>query len=206
MGNSSEEEATAGRKTRRKFSSVAFAHPFTDRAQSSTTVYTRRDPTPTDSEVIEDGDANPRKVRTLIRSRSEDATPRVREQWGNELWNQGALKESVTLLRSSVAEYEKEASQQQWKDLLKINADVADLGKLADGARKAKSKKGEDDESVDGLSKFSTVALEYSKMLDVVMNQSPEYAGLAWGVCLHSGTRKTLLTLIGNTNATGSPY
>jgi hypothetical protein len=190
MGNSSEEEVTAVRKTRRKFSSVAFADPFTDRAHSSTTVYTRRDATPADSEVIEDRDADPRKVRTLIRSRSEDATPRVRAQWGNELWNQGALKESVTLLRSSVAEYEKEASQQQWKDLLKINADVADLGKLADGARKAKSKKGEDDESVDGLSKFSTVALEYSKMLDVVMNQSPEYAGLAWGVCLHSGHGK----------------
>jgi hypothetical protein len=186
MGNSSDEEATAGAKTRRKFSSVVFA----DRAHSSTTVYTRRDSIPADSEVIEDGDADPRKLRTLTRSRSEDVTPRVREQWGNELWNQGALKESVTLLRSSVAEYEKEASQQQWKDLLKINADVADLGKLADGARKTKSKKGGDDESVDGLSRFSTVALEYSKMLDVVMNQSPEYAGLAWGVCLRSGHGK----------------
>src|SRR5271156_5247653 len=155
MGNSSEEEAKAGAKTRRKFSSVAFA----DRAHSSTTVYTRRDPTPVDSEVIEDGDADPRKVRTLIRSRSEDVTPRVREQWGNELWNQGALKESMTLLRSSVMEYEQEASQQQWKDLLKINADVADLGKLADGARKAEGRKGEDDDSGDGLSKFSTVGL-----------------------------------------------
>jgi hypothetical protein len=192
MGNSSEEEAKAGAKTRRKFSSVAFAHSFADRAYSSTTVSTRRDSTPVDSEVIEDGNADPRKVRTLVRSRSEDVTPRVREQWGNELWNQGALKESMTLLRSSVMDYEKEASQQQWKDLLKINADVADLGKLADGARKAKSRKGEDDESVDGLSKFSTVALEYSKMLDVVMNQSPEYAGLAWGVCLTQWTRKTL--------------
>ena len=127
MGNSSDEETTAGAKTRRKFSSVVFA----DRAHSSTTVYTRRDSIPADSEVIEDGDADTRKLRTLTRSRSEDVTPRVREQWGNELWNQGALKESVTLLRSSVAEYEKEASQQQWKDLLKINADVADFGKLA---------------------------------------------------------------------------
>ena len=189
MENSSDDEATASAKTRRKFS-VVFADAFADRTHSSTTVYTRRDSTLADSEVIEDGDADPRKLPTLKRSCSEDVTPRVREQWGNELWNQGALKESVTLLRSSVAEYEKEASQQQWKDLLKINADVADLGKLADGARKTKSKKGRDDESVDGLSRFSTVALEYSKMLDVVMNQSPEYAGLAWGVCLHSGHGK----------------
>ena len=91
----------------------------------------------------------------------------------------------MTLLRSSVAEYEKEASLQHWNDLRKVNADVADLGKLADEARKTKPKKVDDDEGLDGLSKFSTVALEYSKMLDVVMNQSPEYAGLAWGVCLY---------------------
>jgi hypothetical protein len=189
MGNSSEEETKAGAKRHRELS-VAFTQPFADRAHLGTMVYTHRGSIPVDSEVIEDGDADTRKVRTLIRSRSADVTPRVREQWGKELWGQGALKESVTLLRSSVAEYEKEASQQQWKDLLKINADVADLGKLTDGARKTKSKKGKDDESVDGLSKFSTVALEYSKMLDVVMNQSPEYAGLAWGVCLHGGHGK----------------
>ena len=171
MADSTEKEA----KACGELSSVAFAHPFADRGRSGS-IYT-----------IKDGDSGPRQGRTLPRSRSENLTLQVREQWGNELWSQGALKESVTLLRSSIAEYEKEASQQQWEDLLKINADVADLGKLADGSRKRRSKKGEDDESLDGLSKFSTVALEYSKMLDVVMNQSPEYAGLAWGIRLHGG-------------------
>jgi len=186
MGSSSEEEAEAGARTGRTSSTVAFAHPFADRARPSTTIYSRHNSSPANSEVIEAGDADTSQLRVLVRSRSEDVIPRVREQWGAELWNQGALKESVMLLRSSIADYEKEASQQQWKDLLKINADVADLGKLADGARKTKSKKGGDDESADGLSRFTTVALEYSKMLDVVMNQSPEYAGLAWGVCLQS--------------------
>jgi hypothetical protein len=41
------------------------------------------------------------------------------------------------------------------------------------------------DESDDGLSKFTAVAFEYSKLLDVVMNQAPEYASLAWGVRLN---------------------
>jgi len=173
MSDSAEKEA----KPCGELSSVTFAHPFADRGRSGS-IFT-----------IKDGDTGPRQGRTLLRSRSENLTLQVREQWGNELWSRGALKESITILRSSIAEYEKEASQQQWEDLLKINADVADLGKLADGARKRRSKKGDDDESVNGLSKFSAVALEYSKMLDVVMNQSPEYAGLAWGVRLHAGQR-----------------
>ena len=79
-----------------------------------------------------------------------------------------------------MADYEEVATRQQWTDLLKVHADVGELGTLAYTMRMKKSK-GNEDESVDGLSKFSAVALEYSKMLDVVMNQSPEYAGLAWG-------------------------
>jgi hypothetical protein len=180
MGSSSEDDAKAGAETRRY--SVVFKEPFTDKAGSA---HPRLVFSQVDSQVIEDGNADTSRARTLTRSRSEDVTPRVREQWGNELWSCGPLKESMTLLRSSVAEYEKEASLQHWNDLRKINADVADLGKLADEARKTKRNKVDDDESLDGLSKFSTVALEYSKMLDVVMNQSPEYVGLAWGVCLY---------------------
>jgi hypothetical protein len=120
------------------------------------------------------------KARVLTRTRSEDVAPRVREEWGNELWNQESLKESSLLLRTSVADYEREATIQQWTDLLKVNVDVSELGKLVTDSKK--NKRPTNKETADGLSKFSTVALEYSKMLDVVMNQSPEYAGLAWGV------------------------
>jgi hypothetical protein len=205
MTSSNDEKTEVADKTRRKSSLLSFAHPLAGRTQSSGTVHTRRDSVPTDSEAIEDGEPDPRKMRPLARSRSEDATPRVREQWGCELWNQGALQKSMALLQSSVMEYEQKASEQQWKDLLMINADVADLGKLADGARKKKAKQGKEDESMDGLSKFSTVAIEYSKMLDVVMNQSPEYAGLAWGVRVHQ-TWRSPLTLTGDTNAAGCPH
>jgi hypothetical protein len=120
------------------------------------------------------------QAHVLTRSRSEDVTPRVREEWGDELWNQGALKQSAIFLRESVAEYEKEASIQQWTDLVKVNANISELEKAV--ADSTKNRRLTNDESADGLSNFSKVALEYSKMLDVVMNQAPEYVGLAWGV------------------------
>jgi hypothetical protein len=120
------------------------------------------------------------QAHVLTRSRSEDVAPRVREEWGNELWNQGVLKQSAAFLRESVAEYEKEATIQQWTDLIKVNANISELEKAV--ADSTKNKRLTNDESADGLSNFSKVALEYSKMLDVVMNQAPEYAGLAWGV------------------------
>src|ERR1700761_2966034 len=135
MGSSSEENAESGIKTRREVYSVVFKEPFTDKAGS---VHVRSSFSRIESQVLEDGDADPSRARTLTRSRSEDVTPQVRQQWGAELWSRGPLKESMTLLRSSVAEYEKEASLQQWNDLRKINANVADLGKLADEARKMK--------------------------------------------------------------------
>jgi len=193
-------------------SSVTFTPPFADRTRTSETIYTRHASYPADSQAIEDGDADTSNAPLpLRRTRSNDPTPRVREEWGKELWSRGALKDSMVLLRSSVDEYEKEASRQQWIDLRKINDQVADLGKLADEARKTKHGKvgddGDDDESSGGLSKFSAVALEYSKMLDVVMNQSPEYAGLAWGVCMSiPSTLERILTPTGHTNAPNCPH
>lgn len=180
MESSSEEETTADAKTAKRSSKLAFANPFSHKSRSSTTIYTRKPPSTPSSDQSEPVEADEPKTHVLTRSRSEDVTPRVREEWGNELWNQESLKESALLLRASVAEYEKEATIQQWTDLLKVNADVSELGKLV--ADSKKNKRRTDEETADGLSKFSTVALEYSKMLDVVMNQSPEYAGLAWGV------------------------
>jgi hypothetical protein len=129
----------------------------------------------------------PKERSALVRSQSEDFGPRVKEEWAEQIWADECVKESARALQSSVWDYEKEATRQQWTGLLKINADVAELGKLVESSNIKKSKKAGQDESMDGLTKFTTVALEYSKMLDVVMNQSPEFAGLAWGVggCLH---------------------
>jgi hypothetical protein len=180
MESSSEEETTADAKTAKRNSKLAFINPFSHKSRSSATIYTRKSPSTPSSEHSEPVAADEPQTRVLTRSRSEDVAPWARKEWGDELWNQASLKEGALLLRASVAEYEKEATIQQWTDLLKVNADVSELGKLVADSKENKSPT--DDETADGLSKFSMVALEYSKMLDIVMNQSPEYAGLAWGV------------------------
>ena len=184
METSSEENEDKAGKTRnaktesQRNSKLAFINPFSHNSRSATTIYTRKSSTPT-SDQSEPVAADKPKTRVLTRSRSEDVTPRVREEWGNQLWNQQSLKDSASQLRASVAEYEKEATIQQWTDLLTTHADVSELGVMAADLKKEKRST---EETADGLSKFSKVALEYSKMFDVVMNQAPEYAGLAWGV------------------------
>lgn len=132
------------------------------------------------SEIDEIREVEVGKGRVLTRSHSEDVTPRVRQQWGDQLWEQGALRKSTDALRVSVSDYEEVATRQQWTALLKVHADFGELEQLADTLRKTKSK-GNDDERTDGPSKFTAVALEYLKVLDVIVNQSPEYDCLAWG-------------------------
>ncbi len=125
--------------------------------------------------------------RALTRTRSDEVGIRCKDEWAAGILAQEGLQESVVALRASVADYEKEASTQQWKDLLKIQADIRELGALADSSKaKSHSSSKDMDESADGLGKFTAVAFEYSKLLDVVMNSAPEYAALAWGVRLRS--------------------
>ncbi|KAL9613211.1 MAG: hypothetical protein Q9167_002227 [Letrouitia subvulpina] len=95
---------------------------------------------------------------------------------------------SMLGLRDAAEGYEKHATQRQWDELLVARADVAELGQIAAAANERKGNK----KSPTGMEKFCTVALEYSKLLDVVMNQCPEYASLAWGV--------TKLLLVANIN------
>jgi hypothetical protein len=185
MESSSDEDTGADVKTAKKNVNsknlkLAFINPFAHKSRSSHTAYSRKSPSAPRSDQIEPVAADEPRTHVLTRSRSEDVAPRVREEWGIELWNQESLKKSATFLRDSVAEYEKEATIQQWTDLIKVNANVSELEKaVADSTRNMRLT---NDESADGLSNFTKVALEYSKMLDVVMNQAPEYAGLAWGV------------------------
>ena len=80
-------------------------------------------------------------------------------------------------LRDAAKAYEKLASESHWDTLLTARADVAELGELAKVAQGSKQKN-----PATGMDKLCAVALEYSKLLDVVMNQSPEYASLAWGI------------------------
>ena len=99
------------------------------------------------------------------------------------------MQTSLIQLRQTVQVYEKQASNEKWGELWRIRADVTELDTLAKAALdKQKSRK----TSFKGLERFSMVALEYSKLLDVVMNQCPEYVALAWGV--------TKLLLVANIN------
>lgn len=188
MGSSSEEEVALSAKigktaktiTKKSNLKLAFIHPFSHKSPSPNSAYIRNSPSTLRLDQSDPLAADEPRTHVLTRSRSEDVTPRVREDWGNELWSQEPLKQSAMFLRDSVAEYEKEATIQQWTDLIRVNANISELEKAV--AESTKNKRLINDASVDGLSNFSKVALEYSKMLDVVMNQAPEYAGLAWGV------------------------
>ena len=89
------------------------------------------------------------------------------------------MQTSLINLRQTVQVYEKQATNEKWGELWRIRADVAELDTLAKAAlNKQQSRK----TILKGMERFSTVALEYSKLLDVVMNQCPEYVALAWGV------------------------
>ena len=176
-------DAKAAKNTKRL--SVSFRNVFDKKSRSKTSLYSPPLITPPESEVTAVDYPYGRGKLVKARTQSEDLSsgPRVKEEWAEQIWDQESLKQSAISLQSSISDYEREASQQQWTDLFKINSDVTELGKLAESSKKKKfKKKAGHDESMDGLTKFTTVALEYSKMLDVDMNQSPEYAGLAWGV------------------------
>ncbi|KAL9107035.1 MAG: hypothetical protein Q9227_007981 [Pyrenula ochraceoflavens] len=177
---SSDEEGPRAEPLSREKRKVVFGKVFASGKARSATFFTKSaEPSPSTDKVNQE--SVPDYQRPLVRSRSEDVGPRVREEWAQELWGTPALRDSVVALRTSVQDYEREASSHEWTELIKVNADIRELTKLADHERLKRPSAHGKDESADGLTKFSTVALEYSKMLDVVMNQSPEYAGLAWG-------------------------
>ena len=99
------------------------------------------------------------------------------------------MQNSLINLRQTVQVYEKQATNEKWGELWRVQADVTELDTLAKAALdKQQSRK----TVFKGMERFSTVALEYSKLLDVVMNQCPEYVALAWGI--------TKLLLVANIN------
>ena len=99
------------------------------------------------------------------------------------------MQTSLISLRQTVEVYERQATNEKWGELWQVRADVAELDTLA---RAALDKQQSRKTIFKGMERFSTVALEYSKLLDVVMNQSPEYVSLAWGI--------TKLLLVANIN------
>ena len=90
------------------------------------------------------------------------------------------MRHSLLGLREAAQRYEKYATQHRWDELLVVRKNIADLEKLASQSAASEGTT----RFARGMERFCSVALEYSKLLDVVMsgNQLPEYAGLAWGI------------------------
>ena len=89
-----------------------------------------------------------------------------------------SVRHSLRGLREAAERYEKHATRHRWEELLVVRKNIADLGAIA--SRSAASEGTA--KFARGMDRFCHVALEYSKLLDVVMNGCPEYAGLAWGI------------------------
>ena len=86
--------------------------------------------------------------------------------------------DSIESLRKSVEAYDKEADENEWEELSRTHEDIVGLKRRVTGASHNVNTKGE---KPTATGNFSSVALEYSKLLDVLMNHCPEYVSLAWG-------------------------
>ena len=87
------------------------------------------------------------------------------------------MRHSLHGLREAAEQYERQATQHHWDELRTARGNITELESLAAKAVIKKQKS-----SSTGMERFSSVALEYSKLLDVVMNGCPEYASLVWGI------------------------
>ena len=100
------------------------------------------------------------------------------------------MQKSLDNLRSAVAAYESQASDQKWQELSLGQTHItADLGLANAALEKHQAKKGP---LAAGLDRLNTVGLEYTKLFDVVLDSCPEYVSLAWGI--------TRLLLVANIN------
>ena len=162
---------------------------------------------PSGSPIVGISDESDLQERRVTRSQSNANVHAFKTQWADALVSQfdcpkkqlgsctdrvsrEPMQTSLIQLRQTVKVYERQASDEKWGELWRARADVTELDTLAKAA--LDKQKSRNTPFNKGLEKFSTVALEYSKLLDVVMNQCPEYVALAWGV--------TKLLLVANIN------
>ncbi len=163
---------------------------------------------PNASPITADPDGSESQGRRVTRSQSNANVLGFKNQWADALVSQlvsihvkttanlaltnasrEPMQASLIQLRQTVQVYEEQASSERWGELWRVRADVTELDTLA---KAVLDKQKPRSTFFKGLERFSTVALEYSKLLDVLMNQCPEYVALAWGV--------TKLLLVANIN------
>ena len=88
------------------------------------------------------------------------------------------MQRSFSALREAAERYETAATKHQWAEVFERDAKVEELREMADGGSRDEAK----GKFQSGFDKFGSVALEYSKLLDMILNQAPVYAAIAWGV------------------------
>ena len=94
----------------------------------------------------------------------------------NDSFARKPVQRSFSALREAAERYETAATKHQWAEVFEKDARVAELQDFADG-RSTDEAKGR---FQPGLNKFGSVARDYSKLLDVTMNQAPVHAATAW--------------------------
>ncbi|KAG8530429.1 uncharacterized protein KY384_004931 [Bacidia gigantensis] len=111
-----------------------------------------------------------------------NADLQCKEAWGTAIAAQVAVQHSLKTLRKNLEAYEAKATEHKWMDVVLAQASVTELfQQMAKKASEKQQKRGIERQGTRWHGNFSAVALEYTKLLDVVMNQSPEYASAAWG-------------------------
>lgn len=120
------------------------------------------------------------------RSRSNVDVLDCKSVWAAGLTVQPTMGESWKKLQKDVAKSQEVVKEKKWEDLMVTRADVTkELDKLARKAEERKQKLEKGRKRAKGRriwNEFCEVALEYSKLLDVVMNSCPPYVAATWGV------------------------
>ncbi|KAL9124663.1 MAG: hypothetical protein Q9217_006031 [Psora testacea] len=118
----------------------------------------------------------------VIRSRSNADVLNCKEQWSTSLLAQTSMQNAWKSLQEDAATHEKLAEAGKWKDLMSARANLSELNTLAQKTRERKQKRGRVGKFIKYIDEFCEVALEYSKLLDVIMNAVPDFAALSWGI------------------------
>ncbi|KAI0886593.1 uncharacterized protein GGS22DRAFT_186661 [Annulohypoxylon maeteangense] len=115
----------------------------------------------------------------------ESSISATARQWSVTLAAQPHIKDGFENLRKAINEYNVEASQQQRHLVDHENVRLEEVRKIAEGIQSdcERENSGKKIRSTmkNGLRKFCETSLYYSSIMDVLIQQNPEWVSLAWG-------------------------
>ncbi|KAI1459642.1 hypothetical protein F4805DRAFT_48806 [Annulohypoxylon moriforme] len=115
----------------------------------------------------------------------ESSTSTVTQKWSITLATQPQVKSGFENLRHAIDDYNIEASQQQRQLVDHENVRLEEVRKIAEGIQ-SNSEQENSGKKIrpmmkNGLRKFCETSLYYSSIMDVLIQQNPEWVSLAWG-------------------------